>query len=110
TVEDVWGTGARPKLDDFPGYLYCVVHGIGSARRNKLELVEVDVLIGPTWLVTHDRDGLVSDDVGTDLDHNPRMLAKGIAWLAHAILDRVVDRYLPVIDQLDDELEELEND
>lgn len=77
TVEDVWHSGSRPKIDDFPGYLYVIVHGIGSAKRNKLELVEVDVVIGPNWLVTHDRDGLVSDDVGTELDHSPRPLQKG---------------------------------
>jgi magnesium transporter len=38
------------------------------------------------------------------------MLGKGVAWLAHSVLDRVVDRYLPVIDQLDDEIDQLEND
>lgn len=110
TIEDIWATGSQPKIDDYPGYLYVVVHGIGSARKNRLELVEVDVLIGPNWLVTHDREGLVADDVGTELDHSPRMLGKGVAWLAHAVLDRVVDRYLPVIDQLDSEIDQLEND
>ena len=110
TIEDIYGQGDRPKIDDFPNYLYVVVQGIGSAKRRKLELVEVDLLIGDNWLVTHDRVGLVADDVGTDLDHNPRMLAKGVAWLAHAILDRVVDRYLPVIDELDTELDKLEHD
>jgi len=110
TIEDIWGQGSHPKIDDYPSYLYVVVHGIGSARGDGLSLVEVDVLIGPNWLVTHDRDGLVADDLGTALDHAPRMLGKGVAWLAHAVLDRVVDRYLPVIDQLDTEIDELEND
>lgn len=110
TIEDLWGHGSRPKIDDYPNYLYVVVHGIGSAKKTKLELVEVDLLLGPTWVVTYDRDGLVSDDVGTELDHSPRLLQKGAAWLAHAILDRCVDRYLPIIDQLDDEIDELEHD
>jgi magnesium transporter len=110
TIEDIWNSQLVPKIDDFPEYLYCVVHGIGSAKRNRLETVEVDVVIGETWVVTHDRDGLVADDVGTDVDHSPQRLAKGPAWLAHAILDRVVDRYLPVIDQLDSEIDQLESD
>jgi magnesium transporter len=110
TIEDVWGPSLQPKLDDFPNYLYVIVHGIGSAKKSKLALVEVDLLIGPNWVVTHDRDGLVSDDVGTELDHSPKLLTKGPAWLAHAILDRAVDRYLPIIDQLDSELDQLEND
>jgi magnesium transporter len=110
TIEDIWSTSSHPKVDDFPHYLYVVIHGIGSAKRNKLELVEVDVLIGPNWVISHDRDGLVADDVGTELDHSPRLLQKGAAWLAHALLDRAVDRYLPIIDQLDSEIEDLEND
>ena len=110
TIEDIYGSGSRPKVDDFPNYLYVVVHGIGSAKRKKLDLVEVDLVIGENWLVTHDRVGLVCDDVGTDLDHSPRMLSKGVAWLAHGVLDRVVDRYLPVIDDLDHEIDKLEND
>jgi magnesium transporter len=110
TLEDIWGVGTHPKVDDYANYLYVVVHGIGAAHRGRLELVEVDVVIGPTWLVTHDRDGLVADDIGTELDHSPRMLGKGVAWLAHAVLDRVVDRYLPVIDELDVEIDQLETD
>jgi magnesium transporter len=110
TIEDVWGRGQQPKVDDFPNYLYVIVHGIGSAKKNKLDLVEVDILFGPNWVVTHDRDGLVADDVGTELDHSPRLLQKGAPWLAHAVLDRVVDRYLPIIDQLDSEIDILEND
>jgi magnesium transporter len=110
TIEDIWAERSRPKIDDFDEYLYVIIHGIGAARRDKLQTVEIDVVIGPTWLVTHDPAGLVSDDIGTDLDHSTRVMAKGIAWLAHAILDRAVDRYLPVIDQLDVEIEQLENE
>jgi magnesium transporter len=86
------------------------VHGIGAARHEKLKTVEVDVVIGPNWLVTHDPAGLVSDDVGTELDHSPRLLVRGVAWLAHALFDRVIDGYMPVIDQLDFEIEQLETD
>ncbi|MCW5800968.1 MAG: magnesium/cobalt transporter CorA [Deltaproteobacteria bacterium] len=110
TIEDIWGPRAHPKIDDFPAYLYVIIHGVGAAHGNELSLVEIDVLFGKNWLVTHDRSGLVCDDIGTELDHSPRLLAKGPAWLAHAVLDRAVDRYLPVIDQLDSDIDELEND
>jgi len=110
TIEDIWASRSRPKIDDFDEYLYVIIHGIGAANHDKLETVEVDVVIGPNWLITYDPAGLVSDDVGTELDHSARVMAKGIAWLAHALLDRVVDLYMPVIDQLDAEIEQLEND
>ena len=110
TIEDIWGPRSQPKIDDFDEYLYVIIHGIGAKKRDRLDLVEIDLVIGDTWLITHDRDGLVSDDIGTELEHSPRVLAKGVPWLAHAILDRAVDRYLPVIDQLDTEIEQLEDD
>jgi magnesium transporter len=110
TIEDIWAERSRPKIDDFDEYLYVIVHGIGAARQDKLKTVEIDIVIGPNWLVTHDPAGLVSDDIGTELDHSARAMAKGIAWLAHAFLDRAVDQYMPVIDQLDAEVEQLEND
>jgi len=110
TIEDIWADRSRPKIDDFDDYLYVIVHGIGAANHDKLQTVEIDVVIGPNWLVTHDPAGLVSDDIGTELDHSARVLSKGIAWLAHALLDRAVDRYMPVIDQLDAEIEQLENE
>ncbi|HMG54339.1 MAG TPA: magnesium/cobalt transporter CorA [Kofleriaceae bacterium] len=110
TIEDIWADRSRPKIDDFDDYLYVIVHGIGAAKHDKLQSVEIDVVIGPNWLVTHDPAGLVSDDVGTELDHSARVMAKGIAWLAHALLDRAVDQYMPVIDQLDAEIEQLENE
>jgi magnesium transporter len=110
TIEDIWAERSRPKIDDFDAYLYVIVHGIGAAKHDMLKTVEIDLVLGPNWLVTHDPAGLVSDDVGTELDHSARVMAKGVAWLAHAILDRAVDQYLPVIDQLDTEIEQLEND
>ncbi len=110
TIEDIWGPRSQPKVDDFDDYLYVIIHGIGAAKKDKLELVEIDIVIGQNWLLTHDHAGLVTDDIGTELDHSPRLLQKGVAWLAHAVLDRAVDRYLPVIDQLDAEIEALEDD
>src|SRR3954463_2920779 len=68
TIEDIWAERSRPKIDDFDSYLYLIVHSIGATDRDKLQTAEIDVVIGPNWLVTHDPAGLVSDDVGTDLD------------------------------------------
>lgn len=110
TIEDIWHDRQRPKIDDFDAYLYVIIHGVGSARHDRLKTVEIDVVIGPNWLVTHDPSGMVSDDVGTELDHSSRVMSKGIAWLAHAILDRAVDQYMPAVDQLDVDIAQLEDD
>src|SRR3954468_17052940 len=76
TIEDIWADRSRPKIDDLDAYLYVIVHGIGPAKHDKLATVEIDVVIGPNWLVTHDPAGLVSDNIGTDLDHPGRTFVK----------------------------------
>ena len=109
TIEDVWATRSAPKLEDYDSYLYVIIHGVRGATAAAFELVELDIIIGQTFVVTHDPNHLV-DEVAQELERSPRLLSKGPAWLAHAILDHAVDRYLPVIDDLDGEIEDLEND
>lgn len=110
TVEDIWATRTAPKLEDYGEYLYLIIHSVRGAKGGVFDLVELDVVIGKTYIVTHDPTGLVVDELAADLARTPRLLAKGPAWVAHALLDRAVDRYLPVIDSLDGEIEGLENE
>ncbi|HEY6035671.1 MAG TPA: magnesium/cobalt transporter CorA [Kofleriaceae bacterium] len=113
TIEDIWAHRSAPKLEDYDKYLYIIVHGIKASKVEAMielvELVELDIVIGPTYVITHDQERLVIDTVREELDRSPKLLAKGPAWVAHAILDVAVDRYLPVIDDLDHQIEALEN-
>ena len=108
TIEDIWSDRPAPKVEAYDSYLYVIVHGIRSVKRG-IELAELDVVIGKTFVITHDAYHLC-DAVAAELDRNPKLLAKGPAWLAHAMLDHAVDEYLPVIDDLDAQIEDLENE
>ena len=111
SVEDIWEERTTPKVDDYGTYLYVLIHGVQSAKSaHRIQLVELDLAIGPTWLVTRDPGDLVTTALTTECERTPRLMAKGIAWLAHAALDHAVDRYLPVIDQLDGEIDRLQDD
>jgi magnesium transporter len=109
TVEDIWVDNPGPKLDAFGSYLYVCAHTI---KREKDDLVhcELDLVVATTFLVTHDTTGAVTSLVREELKKSPRLLQRGPAWVAHAILDRLVDAYLPVIDAFDDDIETLEED
>src|SRR5262249_44934654 len=98
-----------PKLEDYDDYLYVIVHGIKGGKHNALEIAELDVVIGKTFVVTHDPTRLICDDLAKELERSPRLLQKGPAWLAHAAIDNAVDRYLPVLDDFDSEIEALED-
>src|SRR5690242_15392562 len=75
TVEDIWAERAAPKLEDYDNYLYLIVHGVRGEHDGRFDLVELDILIGPTWVVTHGPDELVRD-TREDLARTPRLLAK----------------------------------
>jgi magnesium transporter len=109
TIEDIWATRSQPKLEDYETYLYLIIHGVAGTKAGEIELIELDLVLGSSYVITHDPQGLVAS-VRTELDRSPRLLEKGPAWLTHAILDSAIDRYLPVIDELDGEIEDLENE
>jgi len=109
TIEDIWAERAAPKLEDYDDYLYVIIHSVHGTTGERFELVELDVVIGESYVITHGPDELVKD-LRDDLARAPRLLAKGPAWVAHALLDHAVDHYLPVIDDLDDDLEALQTE
>ena len=110
TVEDSWGNRSAPKLEDYDSYLYVIIHGVRGTRRGAFDLIELDVVIGDCFVITHDPTEELTREVGEELDRSPRLLAKGPAWLAHSLLDHAVDRYLPVVDQIDKDLAALEDE
>lgn len=109
TIEDIWAESEQPKLEDYDDYLYLMLHSISNDEAGRVKLVELDLVLGPTYVITYDPHGLVAS-VREALERSPRMLERGPAWLMHALLDTAVDRYLPVIDHIDRELERLEDE
>jgi magnesium transporter len=113
-VEDVWNDLGLPKVGDFDDYVQVVIHGIREVDQQSSEvplaLAELDMLIGKNFLVTHAHDEKVCaiTPVQHELARNARLLGRGPAWVAHAILDRMVDEYMPLIDRFDDQIEEIE--
>jgi signal transduction histidine kinase len=68
------------------------------------------MFVGRNFVLTpaHDEDICAVAPVHAEVARNPRLLKKGPAWVAHAILDRLVDEYLPLVDRFDDQIEAME--
>src|SRR4051812_20956712 len=54
TIEDIWQQRTYPKLDDYDNYPYVILHGVRDTKEGLFDLVELDVVIGSHWVVTHD--------------------------------------------------------
>jgi magnesium transporter len=113
-IEDVWNDVGLPKVEDFDEYVQIIIHGIREDDRSSkdvpLELAELDILIGKNFVVTHAHDEKVCaiSPVQGEILRNPRLLKKGPAWVAHAVMDRMVDEYMPLIDRFDEQIEGIE--
>jgi magnesium transporter len=110
-VEDIWLDRSVPKIDEFDDYLYVIVHGVrrGSSP-TKVELYVLDIVIGRTFVITQHRDPIAAEAARDMLIRAPRLLEEGTPWFAHAIIDYVVDRFLPLIDKLGAKIDRIEAD
>ena len=113
-IEDIWNDVGLPKVEDFDEYVQIIIHGIREDDRAStdvpIELAELDIVIGKNWVVTHahDEKACAITPVQGEILRSARLLKKGPAWVAHAVMDRMVDEYMPLIDRFDDQIEGIE--
>ena len=112
TVDDVFNDRELPKVEDFGHYIHIIAHSVAEAcdARGHLDLRELDIVLGESFIITHEHDRRVVDRVREELERNPRMLKKGACAVAYALLDRLVDDYVPLMDWYDEETARIESD
>jgi magnesium transporter len=98
----------RPKVDNYGAYLYLVVH---SARwdQDRPQLREIDMVLGERFLITY-HDGSTRSIAAAHeaLPRRPELLTRGPGPLLHFILDVLVDHYLPIMDRIAEDVDQLE--
>lgn len=112
TVEDCRETRNYPKVEEFPGYLYFIVHGVRSdTSPDHFNTIELDAFIGPNYVITYHHDDFRSiNNVRKLLSTSPVICQRGAAFLLHQIFDQIVDYYSPVLDDFDERIAKLEDD
>jgi magnesium transporter len=110
TVEDIFEDRPTPKIEDYGNYLYVIVHGVEGGTLD-LRPAELDIVLGKDWLFTHHMRPMASvTNVAEHLERNPKQLQRGPAWVAHALLDQLTDTYLPILDQFEEDVDDLEKE
>lgn len=110
-IEDILQERMVPKVEDYGDYLYVVVHGVVRDREDPeiLETHEIDIVLTERWIFTQHHGGSRSvEAVEQELVRNPRLLDRGPGFIAHAVLDHLVDYYTPVVDAFDEDVDEVE--
>lgn len=113
TIEDCIGADIHPpKIDEFPEYLFIIVHGINHVVESDIvETAELDLYLGKNFVVTsHNFPAYSIRAVQQMLDESERIMKRGSDFLAHAIIDALVDNVLPTIDRMTDVAGEIEEE
>ncbi|MEN5073082.1 magnesium/cobalt transporter CorA [Isoptericola cucumis] len=111
-VEDAIVAHQRPKIERYGDTLFVVLHAARYVdATEEVEFSELHVFVGPDFVVTV-RHGACPDlaAVRTHLEAHPALLARGPESVLYAIMDCVVDDYLPVVTGLDADVDEIESE
>jgi magnesium transporter len=110
-VEDAVKAHQRAKLERYGDTLFCVLRPARYVDETEtVEFGEVHVFAGPEFVITI-RHGDAPDlaDVRRQLEKRPDLLRRGPVAILHAIIDRVVDDYAPVVAGVENDIDEIED-
>ena len=111
TVEDCRANRHHPKVEEFPDYIYFIVHAVRTdASPERFNTIELDGFLGRNYVVTYHHEKFASvEKVKQSIRSSPVVCQKGATFLLHQIIDSIVDDYLPVMDDFDERINELED-
>jgi magnesium transporter len=107
-VEDASHGHQRPKLEEYGDALYAVVHTIEYVGE-ELNVGEMNIFVGPNYVLSirnRTREGFAG--VRARCEREPHLLKLGAGFVFYALMDAIVDRYFPVIEDLEGDLERVE--
>lgn len=122
-VEDAMHPHQRPKVDEFEGYFFLVadevtlqLNAAGDVSASKddesddVQSRQLSAFLGPNYLVTiHIEPVKAVASLRERCDHDHRPLEKSADYLLYMLLDGLVDGYFPLLDLLDDLMDNLED-
>ncbi|HEX2358774.1 MAG TPA: magnesium/cobalt transporter CorA [Solirubrobacterales bacterium] len=111
-VEDAGLEHQRPKVEDYDGSYFIVLKTAHYHEDQEIvHFGEISVFAGPGYVIAVRRGpGSELKTARARLERRPDLLRLGPASAVWAITDKVVDDYLPVVDGIDDDIEEVETD
>jgi magnesium transporter len=108
-VEDARHGHQRPKVEEYGSTVFAVMHTVEFTATDALRVGEVSVFVGRNFVLSvRNRSSQNLLGVRARAEQEPHLLRHGAGFVFYAVMDAVVDRYFPIIDALEDELEGIE--
>jgi magnesium transporter len=108
-VEDALRAHQRPKLEEYGDMLFAVLRTAERDADGHIVLGETHIFVGPRYVVSVRHGSSLSyAEVRKRCEATPHLLRKGPGFVLYALMDFVVDHYFPIVDALEERLDELE--
>ena len=103
----------RPKIEEYGDSLFAVLHAVEQAKTpegdDEIVTGEIDIFVGPNYVLSVRKSTQVGfSAVRARAEREPELLKHGSGYVFYALMDNVVDRYFPILDGLETELEQIE--
>lgn len=110
-IEDASHEHQRPKVEEYEHFYFVVFYAINLPKgKQELDISEIDMFLGENYLITvHDKPLHELDEVEQRWTRNVKQLEWGIGVLLYTMLDTIVDRYFPIVDEMVEQVEALED-
>jgi magnesium transporter len=108
-VEDALHGHQRPKIEEYDETLF-VVMKLPELQDAELVSGEVAVFVGANFVLSvrnNSRQGFLG--VRERCEREPQNLSQGAGFVLYALMDAVVDRYFPLLDAMETDLEQIES-
>ena len=108
-VEDVERGGQRPKIDPYDEYQYIVFYGLTVDDR-RCNHHQVDIFVSKQYMVTFHDSGLpvIAETATRWRAHMGKLKTHDVGFLLYSLLDSIVDGYFPVVDDIVERADDLE--
>jgi magnesium transporter len=108
-VEDARHGHQRPKVEEYGDTLFVVMHTVELDAVDAVRVGEVNVFVGRNFVLSvRNRSQHSLMGVRDRTEREPHLLRHGAGFVLYALMDAVVDRYFPIIEALETELEAIE--
>jgi magnesium transporter len=107
-MEDARKGHQRPKVEEYGDSLVVAMHVVELAA-DEMNVGEVIVFVGRNYVLSvrlRTEKGFAA--VRARCEREPALLQYGPGYVLYAIMDNIVDRYFPVLDALETQLDEIE--
>ena len=109
-VEDARNAHQRPKVELYGDSVFIVLRTAQMNKEHHTEFGETHFFVGPNFIVTIRHGASLSyATVRSRCESTPQLLTKGQGFVLYAVMDFIVDQYFPVIQELEQELEIVED-